>query len=155
MAGVGRGPVAEQTYTENMAWALDQAPSQKLVVEPLNVDDMPGYFLNDFDQASRILTDIGNPRLGLQFDVWHAAKIHGDAWNVWETHRDQISHVQIAGFPNRAEPGGGGFDLTALFRDLDARGYLGWVAAQIKALGLIFFVVTDGAKFGKVVLELS
>lgn len=23
--------------------------------------------------------------------------------------------------------------------------YLGWVAAQIKALGLIFYVVTDGA----------
>jgi len=132
MAGVARGPVAEQTYVENLAWALDQAPEQLLCVEPLNVEDMPGYFLNDFDQAGRILTDIGNPRLGLQFDIWHAARIHGDAWEVWLAHRDQVSHVQIAGFPGRAEPGGGGFDLTALFRDLDERAYPGWVGAEYR-----------------------
>jgi hydroxypyruvate isomerase len=132
MAGVARGPQAEQTYAENLAWALAQAPDIALCVEPLNVEDMPGYFLNDFDQAARILTDIASPRLGLQFDLWHAARIHGDAWAVWEAHRDQISHVQIAGFPGRAEPGGGGFDLTALFRDLDARGYPGWVAAEYR-----------------------
>ena len=40
--------------------------------------------------------------------------------------------MQIAGFPGRNEPGGGGFDLTALFRDLDQRGYAGWVAAEYR-----------------------
>jgi 2-dehydrotetronate isomerase len=132
MAGVARGPLAEQTYAENLTWALAQAPGMPLVVEPLNGDDMPGYFLNDFDQAGRILADIGSDRIGLQFDLWHAARIHGDAWAVWERNADRVSHVQIAGFPNRAEPGGGGFDLTALFRALDARGYAGWVAAEYR-----------------------
>lgn len=132
MAGVARGPQAEQTYAENLAWALEQAPEVQLCIEPLNVEDMPGYFLNDFDQAARILTDIGNPRIGLQFDIWHAARIHGDAWAVWQAHAAMVAHVQIAGFPGRNEPGGGGFDLTALFRDLDARGYPGWVAAEYR-----------------------
>lgn len=132
MAGVARGPEATQLYTENLAWAADQAPNLALCIEPLNPEDMPGYFLNDFDQAARILTDLGNPRIGLQFDLWHAARIHGDAWEVWQRHRALVSHVQIAGFPNRAEPGGGGFDLTALFRDLDEMGYDGWVAAEYR-----------------------
>ena len=132
MAGVARGPQAEQTYAENLTWALAQVPDQHLCIEPLNTEDMPGYFLNDFDQAARILTDIANPRIGVQFDLWHAARIHGDATAVWQRMRSHISHVQIAGFPTRAEPGGGGFDLTAMCSDLDAADYDGWVAAEYR-----------------------
>ncbi len=132
MAGVARGPLAEQTYLENLTWAAAQAPDQRLCVEPLNADDMPGYFLNDFDQAGRILDDLGLPQIGLQFDLWHAARIHGDADAVWQRHMDRVSHIQIAGFPTRAEPGGGGFDLTRLCGDLDEASYDGWVAAEYR-----------------------
>ena len=132
MAGVARGPEATQLYTEHLAWAAAQAPDLTICIEPLNADDMPGYFLNDFDQAARILSDLDNPRIGLQFDLWHAARIHGDAQVVWDKHKALVNHVQIAGFPTRAEPGGGGFDLTSLFRDLDAMDYTGWVAAEYR-----------------------
>ena len=132
MAGVARGPLAEQTYSANLQWALEQAPEQVLTLEPLNSDDMPGYFLNDFDQAARILDDLGNPRLGIQFDLWHAARIHGDAAAVWAKHKGQVNHIQIAGFPTRNEPGGGGFDLTGLCAELDAMGYQGFVAAEYR-----------------------
>ena len=132
MAGVARGPIATQIYTEHLAWASGQAPDLTLTIEPLNAEDMPGYFLNDFDQAARILADLDNPRIGLQFDLWHAARIHGDAWEVWQNHKAIVNHIQIAGFPSRAEPGGGGFDLTALFRDLDVIAYSGWVAAEYR-----------------------
>ena len=132
MAGVARGPQAEQTYRENLGWAADAAPDLPLVIEPLNTDDMPGYFLNDFDQAARILDDLALPQIGLQFDIWHAARIHGRAEAVWARHRHQVGHVQIAGFPTRAEPGGGGFDLTALCADLDAMDYGGWIGAEYR-----------------------
>ena len=132
MAGVAKGPQAVQCFADNLSWALTEAPEQVLTVEPMNSDDMPGYFLNDFDQAARILEDIGSPRIGLQFDLWHAARIHGDAAAVWARHGALVNHVQIAGFPTRAEPGGGGFDLTALCRDLDAMDYDGWIAAEYR-----------------------
>ena len=132
MAGVAKGPQAEQVFAENLLWAAEAAPEIGLTVEPVNIEDWPGYFLNDFDQAARILADLDHPRIGLQFDIWHAARIHGDAQAVWEKHKGVTSHVQIAGFPNRAEPGGGGFDLTAMFRDMDAMGYEGWVAAEYR-----------------------
>jgi 2-dehydrotetronate isomerase len=132
MAGVARGPLAEQTYRENLIWAAAQAPNLPLTLEPINPDDMPGYFLNDFDQAARILDDLDCPQIGLQFDLWHAARIHGNASAVWETHVSRISHVQIAGFPNRNEPGGGGFDLPALCSGLDALGTGIWIAAEYR-----------------------
>ncbi len=132
MAGVARGPLAEQTYGENLAWARSTAPDLAIALEPLNIDDMPGYFLNDFDQAARILDDLALPNVGLQFDVWHAARIHGNAAHVYARHKAHVNHIQIAGFPTRSEPGGGGFDLTALCADLDASGYDGWIAAEYR-----------------------
>lgn len=132
MAGVAKGPQAEQTFGENLAWAVAQAPDLRLVIEPLNVEDMPGYFLNDFDQAGRILDDLGLANVGLQFDLWHAARIHGDAGAVWARHEARISHVQIAGFPARNEPGGGGFDLTGLCTRVDEIGYDGWIGAEYR-----------------------
>ena len=130
MAGVAKGEQAEATYRDNLAWAAEQAPELTLCIEPLNADDMPGYFLNDFDQAARIVDDLGLARLGIQFDLWHAARIHGDADAVWARHKSRVNHIQIAGFPSRNEPGGGGFDLTGLCTELDETGWSGWVAAE-------------------------
>ena len=83
-------------------------------------------------QAGRIVDALGLASVGLQFDLWHAARIHGDADAVWRRHKTRINHVQISGFPNRNEPGGGGFDLTGLCTELDDTGYSGWVAAEYR-----------------------
>ncbi|GLS88736.1 hydroxypyruvate isomerase [Cypionkella aquatica] len=132
MAGVAKGPQAEQVYVENLAWAAAQSPDLGIALEPLNPDDMPGYFLNDFDQAGRIVDDLGLAQVGIQFDLWHAARIHGDAAGVWAKHGPRVNHVQIAGFPSRNEPGGGGFDLAGLCASLDETGYQGWVSAEYR-----------------------
>lgn len=95
MSGIAKGPMAEESFCENLTWAASQAPDQVLTLEPLNAIDMPGYFLNDFDQAARLLDDLALPNVGLQFDVWHAAKLHGDAAQVWKRHAGHINHVQI------------------------------------------------------------
>lgn len=132
MAGVARGPLAEQAYLENLTWAAEQAPEMALLLEPINAEDIPGYFLNDFDQAARMLDDLNLPQLGLQFDLWHAARIHGNAELVWQDYKDRIRHVQIAGFPNRNEPGGGGFDLPRMCADLERTAPDVWVAAEYR-----------------------
>ena len=131
MAGVAKGPQAEAAYAENLTWALAQAPDLHLCIEPLNPDDMPGYFLNDYDQAARILDDLANPRIGLQFDLWHAARLHGDPSLVWADHVSRVAHVQIAGFPSRNEPGGGGFSLPALCDAVDQLEGV-WIAAEYR-----------------------
>jgi hydroxypyruvate isomerase len=132
MAGAASGPQAEAVYLENLAWASAQAPDLMLVIEPLNPDDMPAYFLNDFDHAARMIDDLGAANVRLHFDLWHAAKIHGNAWGVWQRHSDIVGHIQIAGFPARAEPGGGGFDMTKLCDAVDGGSAGGWIAAEYR-----------------------
>jgi hydroxypyruvate isomerase len=135
MAGKAEGSEARATYLRNLRWAAERAPGQSLTIEPINPHDMPGYFLNDFPMALDILAEVGAPNLRLQFDAYHAQRIHGDAMAVWEASRDSTVHVQIAGVPGRHEPAGGDIDYPAFFAALDADGYAGWVSAEYTPAG--------------------
>ena len=130
MAGKAQGQVAHQTFVENLRWAAKQAPAQSLTIEPINAQDMPGYFLNDFDQAAAIIAEVGAPNLGLQFDAYHAEKITGDLWSTWDTHKAITRHIQVGGLPDRREPIRGDVDFPAWFRKVDADGYAGWVSGE-------------------------
>lgn len=132
MAGAAAGAMSEAVYLDNLAWAAAKAPDLTLVLEPLNPVDMPNYFLNDFDHGARMIDDLGAENVKLQFDLWHAAKIHGNAAAVWQRHAGLIGHVQIAGFPARNEPGGGGFDLTQLCDAIGQGQGGGWIAAEYR-----------------------
>lgn len=127
MTGNAQGARAEATLLENLAWAAAQAPGQSLLLEPLNPVDMPGYFLNGYDQAARIMDILALPNLGLQVDLWHAARLEGDAAAVWARHGARARHLQIAGWPQRQEPGAA---QIALLRGIE--GYDGWIAAEYR-----------------------
>ncbi len=135
MTGKAEGAAARETLVENLKWAVAQAPEMSLTLEPINPDDMPGYFLNDFGQTLDILDEVGARNLRLQLDMYHAQKITGDAFATWETHRDRIAHIQIAGYPDRAEPLRGDIDYPAFFAALDESGYRGWVSAEYTPKG--------------------
>ncbi|MBV7408074.1 hydroxypyruvate isomerase family protein [Maritimibacter sp. DP1N21-5] len=130
MAGKAQGLVARQTYVENLRWAAKEAPKQSLTIEPLNAVDMPGYFLNDFDQAADILDEVGAKNLGLQFDMYHAQMITGDGMAVWDKHGKRAVHIQVGGVPGRHEPTKGDIDYPAYFARLDAESYKGWVSGE-------------------------
>lgn len=130
MAGKAHGLPARDAFVRNLAWAAALAPDQSLTIEPINSIDMPGYFLNDFDQAAAIIGEVGAQNLGLQFDAYHAQILTGDALAVWEKHAALVRHVQVAGVPGRHEPVRGEIDYPAFFARLDADGYTGFVSGE-------------------------
>ena len=130
MAGIAEGPGARATFVENLGWAAAHAPQQSLTIEPINPHDMPGYFLNDFDQAADILDAVAAPNLALQFDAYHAHRITGDVMATWARHGHRAAHVQVAAAEGRHEPGKGAIDYPAFFARLDADGYAGVVAGE-------------------------
>ncbi|MCB1367336.1 MAG: TIM barrel protein [Rhodobacteraceae bacterium] len=130
MAGNAAGPEAASCFRDNLAALAARNPDQDFLIEPLNPHDMPGYFLNDFKTSREILEGIAAPNLHLQFDAYHAGRITGDALGQWQTSRDLVRHVQIAGYPGRHEPTGGEIDYPAFFARLDADGYDGFVSAE-------------------------
>ncbi len=136
MAGLSSGPAARAAYVGNLAWAAGRAaehdPSRPLVIEPINTRDIPGYFLNRSDEAVSVIDEVGAPNLRLQFDLYHAQIMEGDLTRRLERLMPVISHIQIAGVPDRHEPDDGELNFPHLFATLDRLGYDGWVGCEYR-----------------------
>ena len=141
MAGIVPAGVSLVTagavYAANLAWAAEQgaAAGVKLVIEPINHRDMPGYFLNTQAQGAAVVEAIGRDRLGLQFDVYHVQITEGDITKRMEQYMPVIAHMQIADVPARNEPGTGEIGWGFVFRRMDELGYQGWVGSEYRPAG--------------------
>jgi hydroxypyruvate isomerase len=141
MAGIVPSGVSPTTatavYAANLAWAAEQAKPAgvRLVIEPINHRDMPGYFLNTQAQGAAIVEAIGRDRLGLQFDVYHVQVTEGDITKRMEQFMPLIAHMQIADVPARNEPGTGEIGWSYVFRRMDELGYQGWVGCEYRPVG--------------------
>ena len=128
---------AAALYAANLAWAAEQALSDgiKLVIEPLNPRDAPGYILRTQEQGAAIVAAIGRDRLGLQFDIYHCQTAQGDVTRRLETLMPVIDHMQLADVPDRHEPGTGELGWDYVFRRIDELGYIGWVGCEYNPVG--------------------
>ncbi len=133
------GSLARQTDTllSNLAWAADQARAQgrRLSIEPLNAVDMPGYFLSSLSQALDVLVALNHPAVGLQFDLYHQQRSRGEILLSLDRARPWLSHVQIAGAPDRREPDHGELNYARVLAHLDQLGYAGFVGCEYRPVG--------------------
>ncbi|MCV9935635.1 TIM barrel protein [Boseaceae bacterium BT-24-1] len=127
-------PAAQKAYRASLAYAADKLGEHgvDLLLEPINGKDMPGYFLNDFDQAAAYVRESGRPNVKLQFDMYHCELIHGDVGARLEALYPLVGHVQIANAEGRHEPDGTRPDYPALFTQLDSLGYAGFVGCEYR-----------------------
>ena len=109
-----------------------EANGVEVLIEPINPDDMPGYFVSSCDIAAEVIDKVGAPNLGMQFDAYHAHLITGDATACLRAHAARVRHVQIAGVgpAGRVEPSAAPIDYPAFLRTLADGGYTGWVSAE-------------------------
>ena len=140
MAGIPTGvsPVtAATTYAANLAWAAEHATKAgiRLVIEPINHRDMPGFYLNTMAQGAAIAEALGPDRVGLQFDVYHCQVTEGDVTKRMAALMPVIAHMQIADVPDRHEPGTGEIGWEYVFRQIDSLGYTGWVGCEYRPAG--------------------
>jgi hydroxypyruvate isomerase len=141
MAGIApsglRPGVAAALYAANLAWAADAcaAAGVRVVVEPINQRDMPGYFLATTAQGAAICEALGPDRVGLQLDLYHCQVSEGDLTRHMEALMPITAHVQVADVPGRHEPGTGEIAWDWVFPQLDALGYPGWVGCEYRPAG--------------------
>jgi hydroxypyruvate isomerase len=132
-AGVSREQ-AHATFVANLKFAADKLKKAglKLLIEPINSYDIPGFFLNYTAQAAAILDEVGSDNLYIQYDLYHAQRMEGELAATVQKHLARIAHVQLADNPGRNEPGTGEMNYPFLFRHLDAIGYTGWIGCEYK-----------------------
>jgi len=136
MAGVPSQDIAYDTaaalYAANLAWAAEKALAAgvRLVIEPLNPRDAPGYLLRTQEQGAAIVAAIGRDQLGLQFDIYHCQTAQGDVTRRLEALMPVIDHMQLADVPGRHEPGTGEINYPNVLKAIDESGYEGYVALE-------------------------
>jgi 2-dehydrotetronate isomerase len=128
------GSVYRAVYLENLAWAAAQAAAQGviIVIEPINGRDMPGYFIHRQDEAHAICKEVGAPNLRVQLDFYHAQIVQGDLTVALRKQIGGISHMQLAGVPDRHEPDEGELNYRYLLSLVDELGYSGWIGCEYR-----------------------
>ena len=126
--------VLRRTLVENLSYAAAALGKEglRLLVEPINTFDIPGFYLNRTDQAVSILAEVGADNAFLQYDIYHAQRMEGELAATIQKHLPRIGHVQLADNPGRNEPGTGEINYPFLFAHLDRIGYAGWVGCEYK-----------------------
>lgn len=125
---------AHATFVANLGFAARRLREAgiRLLVEPINTWDIPGFFLNRTEQAIAILDEVASDNLLLQYDVYHAQRMEGELAGTLQRHLARIGHIQVADNPGRNEPGTGEIHYPFLFRQLDASGWKGYVGCEYK-----------------------
>src|SRR5690606_4614183 len=122
----------EATLVDNLRWAAPRCADAgvRLLVEPINTRDIPGFFLSTTRHAERILERTDHDNLYIQYDFYHMQVMQGDLVPTFARLRDRIAHVQVADTPGRREPGTGEINYGFVFAELDRLGYDGWVGCE-------------------------
>jgi hydroxypyruvate isomerase len=138
LAGIRPAQVPADTARHVLAGNLRHAALRlkahglKLLIEPINTHDIPGFFLHGTRQALDLIAEVGADNLFLQYDVYHMQRMEGELANTLAANLEKIAHIQIADNPGRHEPGTGEINFDFLFAHLDRIGYPGWVGCEYK-----------------------
>ncbi len=123
-----------QTLVDNLRHAAGelQQAGLRLLVEPINSFDIPGFYVNRTQQAIEILDEVGADNAFVQYDIYHAQRMEGELAATLSRHLGRIAHIQLADNPGRHEPGSGEINYAFLFAHLDRIGYQGWIGCEYK-----------------------
>jgi len=123
-----------QTFVANLRYAAAEFKKAglKLLIEPINTYDIPGFYLNRTAQAVSILDEVGADNAFVQYDIYHAQRMEGELAATAQKHLNRIAHIQLADNPGRNEPGSGEINYAFLFAHLDRIGYKGWIGCEYK-----------------------
>ena len=141
LAGLKREDISEadirQTLVANLRFAADALGREniRLLVEPLNARDVPGFYLNRSAPALALMKEVDHPNIWLQYDIYHMQIMEGNLMQTIQKNLPRIAHIQLADNPGRHEPGTGEINFANLLAFIDHAGYGGWIGCEYKPAG--------------------
>lgn len=122
------------TAVTNLRYAAETLESEnlKLLVEAINIYDIPGFYLSNTTSVLSLLGEVGHPNIFFLYDVYHMQIMEGNLTNTIRENINRIGHIQIADVPGRHEPGTGEINYANLIRFIDKAGYDGFVGCEYR-----------------------
>lgn len=116
---------------ERLAWAAEHLDGGGVRVntELLNPLETPGYLLSSLEAVCSTIAALEG-RVGLQLDIYHLQRTHGDLIGTIRTTAGITGHYQVADTPHRTEPGSGEIDFAGVLDEIAATGYRGFVGCE-------------------------
>jgi hydroxypyruvate isomerase len=126
--------LVDETVIENLRFAANELERHgiRLLIEPINTFDIPGFYLHGTSQALALMSKVGSDNLFVQYDIYHMQRMEGEIAATLSKNLEKIGHVQLADNPGRNEPGTGELNYRFLFKHLDAIGFDGWIGCEYK-----------------------
>ena len=121
---------SESLLIERLKPCVDYAGEKNvcLIIEPINRYETG--IINNTLEAASFIERMGNPdSLGILWDTFHANIEDGDFGECIKTMGKKHKYLHIAD-SNRAFPGNGHFDFSALFEKLNEAGYDGYISFE-------------------------
>jgi hydroxypyruvate isomerase len=134
LAGLVHHGARRDTFVANLKKAAKQSAGTgvELLIEPINRRDIPGYFLNRTNEARAVIHEVGEPNIGLQFDLYHRQVEQGDVITAMREFAPLTRHYQIANPPDRGEPDDGEMNYRTIFKVIDESGFAGYVGCEYR-----------------------
>lgn len=121
-----------KTFVANIAFAAEKLGEHgiRLLIEPINTINIPGFYLTGTQQALDLIAETGSDNIRVQYDIYHMQIMEGDLARTMEANLAMIPHIQLADNPGRNEPGTGEINYPFIFAFLDKIGYEGWIGCE-------------------------
>lgn len=101
-----------------------------LLIEALNANANPRYFLTNSRLGFELVREAGSPAVKFQYDAYHLQIMEGNLIETATTNIADIGHVQIGDVPGRHEPGSGEINYPNFLAATDQAGYDGYIGLE-------------------------
>jgi hydroxypyruvate isomerase len=107
----------------------------ELLIENIDPEENPKYFLTLSSEGFEIVRSVGNPHVKFLYDFFHEQISAGNLIAKLEKNIDLVGLVHVADVPGRHDPGTGEIYYPNIFRKLGDLGYSRYVAMEFKPVG--------------------
>ena len=113
---------------------VDKTP-YSLLLENIDPEENPKYFLTSVVEGFEIIRKVGHPRVRFLYDLFHEQIAEGNLITKLEKNIDLVGLIHVADVPGRHEPGTGEINFANVYTTLARLNYNRYVAMEFEPLG--------------------
>ncbi len=112
-----------------------QGKNVTLLLENIDLEENPHYFLWSVPEAFAIVREVNHPQVKFLYDFYHAQISGGNLIENLEKNADYVGLVHIADVPGRHQPGTGEINYVNIYKKLAELRYDHYVAMEFLPAG--------------------
>jgi hydroxypyruvate isomerase len=128
---------------------LCAAQNVEILLENIDPEENPKYFLSSVAEGFGIIREVNRPRVKFLYDFFHEQISEGNLIAKLDKNLDLVGLVHVADVPGRHAPGTGEINYANIFRKLGQLGYAQYIAMEFLATGDVVTELRTAREFAQ------